>query len=161
MLETLVKHESSAFCPLSALKHLRLFNVTEIEAMAEDWMKNLTSLQSLNLKGSSNVEVVLRQLEHVPSQLQKLEIGSWGGNKLELWKDKDDALPEQIGTLQSLGLVKIVGCLEVESLHEAVGCLTSLHSLWINSCPILKSKYSAETGKDRPKIAHIPNITIS
>ncbi|MED6114155.1 hypothetical protein PIB30_077568 [Stylosanthes scabra] len=44
MLETcMVKHdESSPFYPLSALKSLQLWQVTGIEAMPEDWMRNLT-----------------------------------------------------------------------------------------------------------------------
>ncbi|MED6193921.1 hypothetical protein PIB30_023761 [Stylosanthes scabra] len=71
ILETcMVKHDTSSFSPLSSLKTLHLYEVTEIEAMAEDWMKNLTSLQRLFLQGSSTVEVVLRQMQHLPSQLE-------------------------------------------------------------------------------------------
>ncbi|MED6193922.1 hypothetical protein PIB30_023762 [Stylosanthes scabra] len=185
ILETcMVKHDTCSFSPLSALNHLELYEVTEIEAMAEDWMKNLTSLQTLFLRGSSTVEVVLRQLQHLPSELQELRI-SHDEDKLVLWKDEDHkcggpppralsslqritfyncdnmkALPEQIGVLQSLRHLMIFYCLGLESLHEDERCLTNLHTLHIMGCPLLKRRYSAETGKDRPKIAHIPHIDI-
>ncbi|MED6193923.1 hypothetical protein PIB30_023763 [Stylosanthes scabra] len=185
ILETcMVMHDTSSFSPLSALKHLQLNEVREIEAMAEDWMKNLTSLESLKLLGSSTVEVVLRQLQHLPSQLEALWI-THSDDKLDLWKDEyhkcggppralsslqsitfnncDNmkALPDQIGDLQSLTLLDIYDCPKVESLHEAERCLTNLHRLYITGCPLLKRRYSAESGEDRPKIAHIPDIYIT
>ncbi|XP_057741005.1 putative disease resistance protein RGA1 [Arachis stenosperma] len=182
MLETcMVKHESSSISPLSHLKRLCLREVTGIEAIAEDWMKNLTSLQSLDLSGSSAIQILSGHLQYLPSQLQELEI-SFNDDKLDLWKDTQGrgpphalsslqtimfsrcrnmkALPEQIGNLHSLRLLKISFCPKLESLDEAERCLTNIHSLQISYCPILKCKYRAESGEDRAKIAHIPNIDI-
>ncbi|XP_052111325.1 putative disease resistance protein RGA3 isoform X2 [Arachis duranensis] len=179
MLETcMVKHDSSSISPLSHLKHLRLWGVTETEAMAEDWMKNLTSLQSLHLLGSSAVQILSRHLQYLPSQLQELKI-SFDDDKLDLWKDTQGrgpphalsslqtifffecrnmkALPEQIGNLQSLRDLDIISCPKL-ALDEA--CLTNIHTLWISDCPILKRKYDPDSGEDRAKIAHIPNIFI-
>ncbi|XP_052111324.1 putative disease resistance protein RGA4 isoform X1 [Arachis duranensis] len=181
MLETcMVKHDSSSISPLSHLKSLRLSRVTEIEAMAvaEDWMKNLTSLQSLHLLGSSAVQILSRHLQYLPSQLQELKI-SFDDDKLDLWKDTQGrgpphalsslqtifffecrnmkALPEQIGNLQSLRDLDIISCPKL-ALDEA--CLTNIHTLWISDCPILKRKYDPDSGEDRAKIAHIPNIFI-
>ncbi|KAL4351113.1 putative disease resistance protein RGA1 [Arachis hypogaea] len=182
MLETcMVKHDSSSISPLSHLNHLYLTEVTEIEAMAEDWMKNLTSLQSLDLGGSSAIQILSRHLQYLPSQLQQLEIG-FHDDKLDLWKHTQGrgpphalsslqtiifsrcrnmkALPEQIGNLQSLRLLEISYCPKLETLDEADRCLPNIHSLRIRYCPILKRKYDRESGEDRAKIAHIPNISI-
>ncbi|MED6145505.1 hypothetical protein PIB30_025809 [Stylosanthes scabra] len=96
ILETcMVKHETSSFCPLSALERLQLDEVTEIEGMAEGWMKNLTSLQSLSLRQLSTVEVVLPQLQHLPSQLKQLEI-SFDSDKLHLWKEENHKCDTQL-----------------------------------------------------------------
>ncbi|XP_057741011.1 putative disease resistance protein RGA4 [Arachis stenosperma] len=179
-LETcMVKHESSSISPLSHLKQLS--GVTEIEAMAEDWMKNLTSLQSLHLGGSSAIQILSRHLQYLPSQLQHLDI-SFDDEKLDLWKhtqgrgpphalsslqtiifygcENMKALPEQIGNLQSLRVLEISHSPKLESLDEAERCLTNIHTLRIYGCPILKRKYDPDSGEDRAKIAHIPNITI-
>ncbi|XP_052111315.1 putative disease resistance protein RGA1 [Arachis duranensis] len=183
MLERcMVKHDSSSISPLSHLKRLRLSRVTDIEAMAEDWMKNLTSLQSLELNGSSAIQILSRYLQYLPSQLENLEI-SFDDEKLDLWKhtqgrdpphalsslqticfsdcENMKAIPEQIGNLQSLRLLKIANCPKLESLDEADRCLPNIHTLQIYGCPILKRKYDPECGEDRAKIAHIPVISIS
>ncbi|XP_057737126.1 putative disease resistance protein RGA1 [Arachis stenosperma] len=182
MLETcMVKHDSSSISPLSHLKRLCLVEVTDIEAMAEDWMKNLTSLQSLRLSGSSAIQILSRHLQYLPSQLQQLDI-SFDDDKLDLWKhtqgrgpphalsslqticfydcENMKALPEQIGNLQSLRVLEISDCPKLESLDEGDRCLPNIHKLEIFNCPILKRKYDPDSGEDRAKIAHIPKIYI-
>ncbi|XP_072061686.1 putative disease resistance protein RGA3 isoform X1 [Arachis hypogaea] len=181
MLETcMVKHESSSISPLSHLKLLLLWGVTGIEAMAEDWMKSLTSLKSLHLRGSSAIQILSRHLQYLPSQLKNLAI-SFDDDKLDLWKDTQGrgpphalsslqtifffdcknmkALPEQIGNLQSLTLLEIMNCPKLESLDEADRRLTNIHTVGISGCPFLEHKYRAES-EDRAKIAHIPHISI-
>ncbi|XP_057740681.1 putative disease resistance protein RGA3 [Arachis stenosperma] len=182
LLETcMVKHESSSISPLSHLKRLWLWGVTEIEAMAEDWMKNLTSLQILELGGSSTIQILSRHLQYLPSQLQQLQM-SFDDDKVDLCKDTQGrgpplalsslhkisfwycenmkALPEQIDDLQSLRHIEIMNCPKLESLDEAERCLTNIHTLSIRDCPLLKRRYNTESGKHRAKIAHIPNISI-
>ena len=187
MEKCLVQFESSPSCPLSALKDLEIGEVTEIEAMAEDWMQNLTSLECLSLWGSSIIQPLLRHLQHLPTQLKELLIKWVDDDKLDLWKDGEDnstqchgpphglrslqkfsteycgnikALPEQIGDLQSLRHIEIVGCHKLKSLPEAMCCLTNLQTLRIIYCPLLHDRCQAAIGQDWPKIAHIPNILI-
>ncbi|XP_057741030.1 putative disease resistance protein RGA1 isoform X2 [Arachis stenosperma] len=156
MLETcMVRHQSSSISPLSALNSLQLSEVTGIEAMANDWMKNLTSLQSLQLGGSPAIQILSRHLQYLPSQLQQLQI-SFDDDKLDLWKHTQ----EQIGDLQSLRHIEITFCFKLESLDEAERCLTNIHTLFINHCPLLARRYNAESGEDWPKIAHIPDIHV-
>ncbi|QHN91832.1 Putative disease resistance protein [Arachis hypogaea] len=146
--------------------------------MAEDWMKNLTSLQILE---SSAIQILSRHLQYLPSQLQELNI-SFDDDKLDLRKHTQGrgpphalsslqkicfgycgnmkALPEQIGNLQSLRRLDIYHCPKLESLDEADRCLTNIRTLTISGCPILKQKYDREIREDRAKIAHIPNMYI-
>ena len=180
MVETRLVQLESFFYPLSALKHLQIGKEIEIEAMAKKWMQNLTSLDYLSLWGSW-----LQHLQHLPSELQELDITFVHDDKLDLWKDEDEdstqchgsplalrslqklsirycknlkALPEQIGNLQSLKHIQIAFCPKLESLPEAMSCLTNLQTLYIDSCPLLRYRWQPETGEDWPKIAHIPNI---
>ncbi|MED6174877.1 hypothetical protein PIB30_073112 [Stylosanthes scabra] len=175
----MLQHETSSFYALSHLEYLELNNVTGMEAMAENWMKNLTSLKSLTLHSSPTVEAVLPQLQHLPSELQELEI-SYDDDELELWKDEDgpprslsslqkitfhwclnmEALPGQICELQSLTHLQITCCPRVESLHGFERCFPNIDTLSIGSCQLLRSRYLDESGEDRSKISHIPYINI-
>ncbi|MED6193920.1 hypothetical protein PIB30_023760 [Stylosanthes scabra] len=171
----MLQHETCSFC----LEYLELNNVTGMEAMAENWMKNLTSLKSLTLHSSPTVEAVLPQLQHLPSRLQELEI-SYDDDELELWKDEDgpppslsslqkitfhwclnmEALPGQICHLQSLTHLQITTCPRVESLHGFERCFPNIDTLSIGSSPLLRSRYLDESGEDRSKISHIPYVNI-
>ncbi|KAJ1382313.1 Virus X resistance protein-like, coiled-coil domain [Sesbania bispinosa] len=180
-----VRLQSSSFYPLSSLKHLDIGKEIDIKAMPEKWMQNLTSLECVGLSGLPIIAPMLLHLQHLPAELKELRI--FGVNKLDLWKDEDHvgtqchvplclhslqkltitscynmkALPEQIHDLQSLRHIEIVHCNNLESLPEGMRFLTNLQTLHIDNCPFLHDRCQSKIGKDWPKIAHIPNITVN
>ena len=65
---------SSSFSPpLSKLKFLRLFEIEELESLPEEWVKNLTSLQRLEIWRCPNLTSLPKGMSHLTS-LQRLEI---------------------------------------------------------------------------------------
>lgn len=156
----------------------------DIEAMPEEWMKNLTSLKRLSLSGLPIVKPMLQHLQHLSAELQELRICQV--DKLDLWRDEDNAstqgqvpyglrslqkifieicdnlkaFPEQVHHLQSLRHIKILHCPDLESLPDALRCLTNSQTLRISHCHLLRKRCQIEIGQDWPNIAHIPNIIV-
>ncbi|KAJ1382312.1 Virus X resistance protein-like, coiled-coil domain [Sesbania bispinosa] len=169
----------SSYYPLSGLKHLHI-NRIDVESLAEEWMKSLMSLKHLDIRRLPTIVPLLRQLQHLPAELQELTIYQING--LYMWNDDTKchvihglrslkklsikhchnliALPEQIRNLQSLRHVEISFCRHLKSLPGGMRYLANLQTLNIRGCPLLDDRCKIETGEDWPKIAHIPNITI-
>ncbi|KAM4097728.1 hypothetical protein ACJW30_07G023500 [Castanea mollissima] len=65
---------SSSFSPpLSKLKVLRLWEIQELESLPEEWLKNLTSLETLNICDCPNLTSLPEGMSHLTS-LQRLTI---------------------------------------------------------------------------------------
>ena len=65
---------SSSFSPpLSKLKYLRLRRLQELESLPEEWFKNLTSLESLQIRECPNLMSLPEGMSHLTS-LQRLSI---------------------------------------------------------------------------------------
>ncbi|KAK4564549.1 hypothetical protein RGQ29_006573 [Quercus rubra] len=65
---------SSSFSPpLSKLKHLQLWDLQELESLPEEWFKNLTSLQTLDIWACHNLTSLPEGMSHLTS-LQSLKI---------------------------------------------------------------------------------------
>ena len=65
---------SSSFSPpLSKLKELYLWDLQELESLPEEWFKNLTSLESLNISDCPNLTSLPKGMTHLIS-LRRLDI---------------------------------------------------------------------------------------
>ncbi|KAK7244089.1 hypothetical protein RIF29_38907 [Crotalaria pallida] len=183
MIETcLVQLQSSSFHPFSTLELLQIGDV-DMEAMPEEWMRNLASLKRFSISRSPSIAPVFQYLQYLPVGLEDLEICDV--DKLDIWKDEDNvstwhappglcslkrisiksckslkALPEWIYNLQSVNCILIGDCPALESLPEDIRCFTNLQTLQIRLCPILSDRCKEGTGVDWPNIAHIPNISM-
>jgi hypothetical protein len=72
------------------------------------------------------------------------------------------ALPEQLlqGSAESLQTFIIEGCPNIEEMPECISNLKKLQNLEIIDCPRLSERCIRGTGKDWPKIKHIPKILL-
>jgi hypothetical protein len=72
------------------------------------------------------------------------------------------ALPEQFlqGSTKSLQTFIIKDCPNIREMPDCIGNLKKLQNLEIIDCPRLSERCRSGTGKDWPKIAHIPKIKV-
>uniref|UniRef100_A0A2N9HL63 Rx N-terminal domain-containing protein n=1 Tax=Fagus sylvatica TaxID=28930 RepID=A0A2N9HL63_FAGSY len=115
--------------PLSKLKSLTLDDIQDVESLPEELLKNLASLQDLEISNFPNLTSLPEGIDNLTS-LQRLGIS--GCPNLT-------SLPEGIGNLTSLQRLRIFECPNLTSLPEGIGNLTSLQSLDISDCPNLTS----------------------
>ncbi|KAK9137895.1 hypothetical protein Sjap_008489 [Stephania japonica] len=109
------------------------------------------SLRHLEIRDSPNMKSPPHQLQQL-IRLKTLLIENFYGVT---------ELPEWIGNLASLEYLGIWTCANLTHLSsmEAMRRLTSLGSLEIKNCPLLKEKCE-RGGQEWPKISHIQNIKI-
>jgi hypothetical protein len=67
-------------------------------------------------------------------------------------------LPDWIGQLSTLQLLRIDRCSALQSLPYSLTYLTALQSLSITGCPALAKRYKKEVGDDRQLVSHIPHV---
>ncbi|CAK7322710.1 unnamed protein product [Dovyalis caffra] len=130
----------------SSLEHLEIWNMKDLNYKG---LQHLTSLRRLKICGCP--KLVSLPEEGLPSSLRYLEIRNL--ENLESLNYKG------LQHLNSLRRLHIWMCPKLKSMPEE-GLPSSLEYLKIIRCPSLAKSCERKTGKDWPKISHIPGVTI-
>ncbi|KAK4566313.1 hypothetical protein RGQ29_002530 [Quercus rubra] len=137
---------------LHSLIELQICDCPKLTSLPEG-LESLTRLKTLVI-GKFCEELddfpSLVSIEHLHSSLQHLSLKGW---------PKLKSIPANIQGLTALKSLKITEFDGMETLPEWLTKLSSLQTLRIRRCSKLKES-CAIGGKERYKIAHIPNITI-
>ncbi|GLT60210.1 hypothetical protein SLA2020_329870 [Shorea laevis] len=186
---------------LSSLKQLTIWNCKELTNIVDRAFEKMplekVSIQhcpKLESLGATCLPLGLKELKighfseeveesldfsfihHIHASLEKLGLTKWKKltqlhqiqhltalRELEIQGfSKLDALPEWLGNLSSLESLSIEDCEILKCLPsaEAIRRLTKLKMLKITNCPRLKESCAKETSAEWPKISHIPYIDL-
>ncbi|XLS43933.1 hypothetical protein HN51_000798, partial [Arachis hypogaea] len=164
---------------LTGLQTLYLYDVPNLESIAEEglpinlrtlgvgneegvcsntaitkWgLDRLTSLSYLSIKGEYQVKKLMEiQVPLLPNSLKILII--WSAREIQHLNGK---WLQHLTSLKNLALYE---CEKLKSLPKE-GLPSSISRLDIWRCPMLKASCERKKGKEWPKIAHIPLITIT
>jgi Leucine-rich repeat (LRR) protein len=167
---------------LEYLQTLIIFECENLENLFED-MQGLKSLRKLIIISCGSLISLPRSIKCLTT-LE--EFGIIDCEKLDLMtieKEKEEkiqplflslcivifamlpatlALPEQFlqGFTESLQTFIIKDCPNIREMPDCIGNLKKLQNLEIIDCPRLSERCRSGTGKDWPKIAHIPKIKV-
>ncbi|KAI5559620.1 hypothetical protein BDE02_17G124300 [Populus trichocarpa] len=167
---------------LECLQTLIIFECENLENLFED-MQGLKSLRKLIIISCGSLISLPRSIKCLTT-LE--EFGIIDCEKLDLMtieKEKEEkiqplflslcivifamlpatlALPEQFlqGFTESLQTFIIKDCPNIREMPDCIGNLKKLQNLEIIDCPRLSERCRSGTGKDWPKIAHIPKIKV-
>ncbi|XP_074313039.1 putative disease resistance protein RGA1 isoform X4 [Silene latifolia] len=135
---------------LTALESLSLIDIpAEVDDDDMPWRSLRQNLRFLELKSLDNLLILPRGMQHL-SALHILSITCCYSLK---------GLPEWISCLSSLHSLVIDSCPGINSLGT-IQSITSLQRLDILFCPDLTEACQEPSGKEWPKIQHIPHISI-
>ncbi|XP_074313037.1 putative disease resistance protein RGA1 isoform X3 [Silene latifolia] len=138
---------------LTALETLSLIDLSAIVDDPDDdmpWRSLRHNLRSLKLGSLDNLLILPTGMKHLAA-LQNLKLESL---------DNLQILPEWISCLSSLHTLVIHSCPNLNSLGT-IQNISSLQKLDIRDCQNLTQTCQEPSGKEWPKIRHIPQITIS
>ncbi|KEH26310.1 NBS-LRR type disease resistance protein [Medicago truncatula] len=147
---------SIGFPPLSILKSFHIIEtIMGMENVPKDWLKNLTSLENLDLDSLSS-----QQFEVIEMWFKDDLICLPSLQKIQIRTCRLKALPDWICNISSLQHLAVYGCESLVDLPEGMPRLTNLHTLEIIGCPIsyYYDEFLRKTGATWSKIAHIPKI---
>jgi Leucine-rich repeat (LRR) protein len=153
-----IPSSSSPFSDLSEMKFLSLDGLEELEYLPEEWLQNLTSLETLDILWCPKLRISLSPLFQHHTALKDLMIA----NCRELISNEDEegtqwlgpttlrllsinyvpnlvSLPRELRHVTTLQELYIMNCRALTSLPEWIGDLTSLKKLQISKCPNLIS----------------------
>ncbi|XP_059633532.1 disease resistance protein RGA2-like [Cornus florida] len=155
---TTVEASSSSYSlllPLSNLKSLSLRFIEDLVNLPEEPFRSLTSLQKLEISSCGELTSLSGGLRHLTA-LHSLSISLC--HELDLLDDDDGMQFQGLKNLTHL-LIKRVP--KLVSLPVGLQHVTTLQKLDILSChEVLSDRCQKETGKDWPKIAHIPIVSL-
>ncbi|PRQ53260.1 putative P-loop containing nucleoside triphosphate hydrolase, leucine-rich repeat domain, L [Rosa chinensis] len=75
-------------------------------------------------------------------------------------EDSSSSSSSEITIMPRLSSLQILRCRKLKALPDFLHKITTLRTLEITACPILKQDYQQGVGKEWHNISHIPNITI-
>jgi len=159
--------------PLSKLKHLKLISIAELKTLPQEWLLNLTSLESLLIWCCHRIESLSQGIQHLTA-LQDLQLAFCNG--LDLANDEDGKqwqglksllsprfidLPKLVTTLQML---RISYCDSLMAIPEWIHNCTSLQLFEIGECsslPSLPKGMRRLTSSRRLEIRGVPKLLTS
>ncbi|XP_068310081.1 putative disease resistance protein RGA3 [Pyrus communis] len=149
-----LKYLPTGLQQLSRLEGLSIGGFSEeLDSFPDFQVGSLMQLTRLYLYGWPRLKSLPQQIQHLTS-LTSLTVYDFDGV---------ETLPEWLGSLESLTYLHIGGCKNLMNLPsvQAMQRFTKLRTLWITEChPLLKQRCGRDSGRDWPKISHIPEITI-
>ncbi|XP_059429818.1 putative disease resistance protein RGA4 [Corylus avellana] len=119
---------SSSFTPLSKLKFIELVSIADLETLPEEWLKNLTSLESLRISDCDRLKSLFLGIRHLTT-LQDLNIENC--LELELANDEDGMQWQSLKSLLSLNFSSLP---KLVTLPLGLQHVTTLQKLTISSC---------------------------
>ncbi|XP_015901523.2 putative disease resistance protein RGA3 [Ziziphus jujuba] len=141
-------------CPklsLPCLPSVRQLEVTECNKVLFESISNLHGLTYLDIDGNNDMSFFPGgMLQNLPN-LQSLEFMRLANFRALR------SLPEWFGNFESLQEFHIERCPRLTCLPMSIQSLTKLQKLYLISCPELEERCK-ETGEDRQKISHIPEV---
>lgn len=129
---------------LGSLRELTLNSCSSMSMTSlPEWLVDLTSLQTLKIKGCRSLNKLLVSMRPL-SSLQSLSL--YGCPDIR-------ALPESLGDLVSLNNLEICFCEGIVSLPKSMQQLVNLERLTICGCPALE--HWCELPENKMKISHV------
>jgi Leucine-rich repeat (LRR) protein len=119
---------SSSSTPFSKLKFIELYSIADLETLPEEWLKNLTSLESLRISNCHKLNSISQGIQHLTA-LHELKIEDCPG--LELANDEDGMQWQGLKSLFSLCFSKLS---KMVSLPLGLQHVTTLQKLKISDC---------------------------
>ncbi|XP_059439482.1 putative disease resistance protein RGA4 [Corylus avellana] len=119
---------SSSSTPLSKLKSIELNYIADLETLPEEWSKNLTSLENLNIVNCNRLNSLSPGIQHLTA-LQNLDL--YRCRELELANDEDEMQWKGLKSLLSLNFTELP---KLVSLPLGLQHATTLQSLKISNC---------------------------
>lgn len=136
---------------LSSLKSLQIYGSEEVDVSSHDdehgtQWRSLAKLCRLSFFFLPKLVALPEGIQHITT-LESLNVSHC---------ENLTSLPEWIGNFSSLQNLDVGSCSSLMRLPDGISRLTSLKTLRIANCPVLQERCQKESGEDWEKIAHLP-----
>ncbi|KAK6264179.1 hypothetical protein SCA6_019613 [Theobroma cacao] len=146
---------------LPFLEHLEMWEMKKVKKVGEEFMgvERVEGQTSSSSSSSNNNNIAFPNLKHLKFQfMEEWEEWEFGNPSASIAHDGSSS----ITIMPCLHSLNIISCLKLKSLPRHLLQKTTLQSLEIFDCPILRERCLRNgTGEDWPYISHIPTITIN
>ncbi|KAK9667853.1 hypothetical protein RND81_13G015600 [Saponaria officinalis] len=141
---------------LTSLSSLFIQNCSQLDLSQSNGVEDGMPWKALNSLFSLEFEKV-DNLVHLPSGFRHLT----NLRSLRISRNfRMVELPEWISCFSSLQYMELYDCFSLACLPREFGKLATLNELKIVQCPNLTDRCQGPTGRDWPKIQHIPLVTV-